>query len=86
MHGVSRENPCIASGIVSVMYRNQHRVDCASLCGSRRAAELLGVHVATITRLVKRGTLKPVPLDGPGPLVFEVADVLVLRDSLEAAS
>lgn len=32
----------------------------------------------TLRRLVDTGALAPVPMDGPGPLVFHLSDVLAL--------
>ncbi|WNM25231.1 hypothetical protein [Demequina capsici] len=49
-----------------------------SLCGATRAAEILDVNRATITRMVARGTLTPLTMDGRGPLVFHLNDVLAL--------
>lgn len=58
----------------------------AEHCGATRAAELLEVNRATVLRIINRGDLTPLPMDGErGPLIFRVEDVLALRDQRRAS-
>ena len=55
------------------------------LIGTRTAAEVLGVSVATVTRWAKSGRLVPVATLDSGALVFSLAAVRKLADSRACA-
>lgn len=58
------------------------------LIGTKRAAEILGLHGSTLSRMVKEGRLVCIRLtDAPAsPMLFRLSDIQALAAELKVAS